>query len=51
MREKLANLGLGHLCRVSFLMEEDIAFDPVNVSLLGLDTVMLKPSYGPNLIE
>jgi hypothetical protein len=32
-------------------MEEDLALDPVNVGLLGLDTVMLKPRYGPNLIE
>jgi hypothetical protein len=51
MREKLTNFWLCHLCRVSFFVEEDVAFDPMDIGLLGLDTVMLKPSNAPNLIE
>ena len=38
--EKLFNFFLAHFCRMALVMKENEAFDPVDVGLLGLVTIM-----------
>ena len=50
-REELSDFFFAHLRGMTLVVEEYETFDPMDIGLLGLETVMLKPSYGSNLIE
>jgi len=51
MSKKSRNLLFGHFSRVPFAMIENEPLDPVDVSLLGADTVMFAAENVPHLIE
>ena len=40
-----------HLTRMTFLVKQDEAFNPVSVSVLGFEAIVLKASDSANLIE
>jgi hypothetical protein len=40
MRQKAVDLGCAHLQRVTFVVEEDEALDPIDVGVLGADAVV-----------
>jgi hypothetical protein len=49
--EKRRHLGLAHLQRVPFSVEQDELLDPENVSLLGTNAVMEGPDRVPDRVE
>ena len=49
--KKVLDFFFAHLARVSFVMKEDEAFDPVDVSFLGLVAVMPETEDRTDLIE
>ena len=51
MSEELRNLVFTHLLRMTFSVEEDVAADPIDVGLLGANTVMFAANDAPHLIE
>jgi len=51
MGEKIADLALGHLARMTLMVEEDITTYPVCVSLFGANAVMFPPDNIPDLVE
>ena len=46
-----SDLLLAHFVGVAFMMEEDEAADPIDVSLLGADAVMFDPQMPANAVE
>jgi hypothetical protein len=51
MSEKLRNLLLCHFCGMTFVVINNEALDPIDVSLLGTNAVMLASNDVTNLIE
>src|SRR5581483_3518780 len=51
MREKFRHFCLRHFGRMPFVMINNEALDPIEVSLLGADAVMLAPDDVAHLIE
>ena len=51
MRQKGPHLIRSHLLGVTFSMEENKAFDPVDVDRFGASAVTLDPECPPHLIE
>ena len=49
--QKLFDFEAIHLSGMPFVMEEDEAFDPVDVSLFGANRIMFGPHGVPNLIQ
>jgi len=49
--EVFFDLGRPHLQPMPFVVEKDVAFDPVDVSLLGADGVVLGPCGVANVVE
>ena len=51
MGQKGFDFGLCHFSGVSFVMEENIAANPLNIGLLGAIGVVFYPKYVSNLFE
>jgi hypothetical protein len=51
MSEKLRHFLFGHFSRVPFAVVDNEALDPVDVSLLGSDGIMLAPNDVPHLLK
>ena len=51
MRQERGYFRFGHLVRMTFAMEENVALDPVDVSLLSADAVMFAADDVPHLIK
>ena len=51
MREECDNLLLAHLTRVALAMEQNEAPNPVQISLLGTQTIAPRPHKSAELIE
>lgn len=45
------NFRAAHLFGVAFVMEEDVTFDPVEISGFGMERVMFEPEGFADLIE
>ena len=45
------DLGAAHFPRMAFVVEEDVAFDPVNIGLLGADGVVFAPDGLTDLVK
>ena len=51
MGEKFRDFLFGHFSRMPFAMVDDEPLNPVDVSLLGMNTVMFAADDVPHLIE
>lgn len=51
MRQERGYFRFGHLVGMTFAMEENVALDPVDVSLLSANAEMLAPNHVTHLIE
>jgi hypothetical protein len=51
MSEKVRNFLFGHFSRMPLAVVDDKPLNPVDISLLGADGVMLAPDDVPHLIE
>jgi hypothetical protein len=51
MRQKPADFARSHLLRMPHPVKGDIFFNPVNINLLGLQTVMPRPHRLAHLIQ
>ena len=51
VRQELLGLLLAHFLGMPLAVKQDVALDPVNISVLGTDAVMLKPDFVSNLIK
>ena len=51
MSQKAFDFGRLHLPGVAFAVKEDKAADPLDVSVLGADAVMLEPDAIPHLVQ
>ena len=51
MSEKLRDFLFRHFRRMTFIVVNDEALDPIDVSLLGANTVMLASNDIPDLVE
>jgi hypothetical protein len=51
MSKKRRNFFFGHFSRMPFAVVNDETLDPVDVSLLGADGVMLAPGDVSHLLE
>lgn len=51
MVEELADLGFGHVFWVAFVVEEDVAAYPADVSVFGVDGVVLEACGLSDLVE
>ena len=51
MSEKFGNFLFGHFSRMSFAVVDDEALNPVDVSLLGANTIMFAADDVPHLIQ
>jgi len=49
--EESLDLGSAHFARMSFVVEQDVAFDPVNVGLFGADGVVFNSDGVTHLVE
>ncbi len=47
----LAHFLRAHLEGMAFVMEEDVGFDPTNVSLLGADAIVFETDQVADLVE
>src|SRR2546430_5615220 len=50
-RSKFGDFFFGHFCRVPFAVVDNEALDPVDVSLLGANTIMFAADDVPHLVE
>ena len=51
MSQKFGDFFFGHFCRVPFAVVDNEALDPVDVSLLGANTIMFAADDVPHLVE
>ncbi|OAI14195.1 hypothetical protein A1359_11565 [Methylomonas lenta] len=51
MRQELRHLTSAHVTRMRLAKMQNITFNPVRISLLGMNTVMLQANFAPHLIE
>ncbi len=51
MAEERFNLGIGHFPGVPLVVEEDEAFDPIDVGVFGADAVVEDPGVLADLVE
>ena len=51
MRQERGYFRFRHFVRMTFAMEENVAFDPLDVSLLSANAEMFAPNHVTHLIE
>ena len=51
MREKRTNLSFAHIIRVAFIVKEDESLDPMPVSLLSSQAIVLQANDVSNLVD